>query len=221
MTDFARHYAEAPTELLIELQGERDTLSEEARQALDAELARRGEAIKTVKADLARTAEQQAMARPPLGLLLILLALSMFLGPIVNAISMIAQFGMTAAETPGIDRLPEWRMNQIISAIIWLLGAGLSLAGGLRLVRGRDPSVVPFLIIVVWLTRSGLDLVDILAGYLTWRSRGVSIGAAFSHSSGQLAADTLIAVLWTLYLLRSSRVQARYGGATAALAKAF
>jgi len=98
----------------------------------------------------------------------------------------------------------NWLINTSTFWIIFLIVAALSIYGGLRLWRDRNPGAVRTAIVILWIY-SPVAAVDLLIarvyleGRVPWPNAVITIGM-----------NLAIAAVWTAYLKRSRRVRNTY-----------
>jgi hypothetical protein len=202
MTDFAQVYASAPDALLIDLHQDLDSLESEARSALLAEIARRGDAVTmaAINANLA------ALVKPPArGFWLNLLAFILIVFPFLSGLIVFGKRATQERDVPALAENSQWQTYGTELGLLWLLCAVACVLSGAAILRGGQST--PRLVIwVLWLTGPGAKLLAPAIVYLIWGARAVDTGAA----AGFVIGSAVFALLWTLYLLRSKHVEAYF-----------
>ncbi len=137
------------------------------------------------------------------GWLAFLIVWMVVLRPLAGII-LLNQMQTESLENPAILENGNRLVNPSTFWIIFLIAAALSVYAGLRLWREHSPGAVKVAIVTLWIysTAAAADLL-IARAYL----EGV---VSWANVATTAASNLAIAMVWTLYLLRSRRVRNTY-----------
>lgn len=144
-------------------------------------------------------------------LLLLVIGLAI-LGPLSGLGRTVREFEEVEKNYPGL--LESSRYLQFKQISWWIVAAtsAISISAGIRLWKVFDWSSVRFGILSLWVVGPGGGLGSIIAAFSFFGSEGVAKAAP--PLLQQLFIPVLGAGVWSLYLLRSTRVRNTYGGHT-------
>ena len=140
------------------------------------------------------------------GWLLLLVVGLMFLGPLMGAGRINADFMMAESQYPNIKELDAWLLYKSATWWSFLVVACLSIYAGFGLAKGRNPTVVKKAKILLWVAGPAASVVMGIFLPLVIFGKIESDPQFF----GAFIGSVLAAVIWTAYLSRSRRVKATY-----------
>lgn len=144
------------------------------------------------------------------GWLLLLVTGLMFLGPVMGAGRINADFMSVEDQYPNLKTVTEWGTYKSATWWTFLLVCCLSFYAGLGLVKERSMSAVKRAKIILW-------VIGPLASLILGAILPVLIFRRFEPDPqfvGGMIASIIAAAIWTAYLSKSKRVKATYGFTT-------
>ena len=141
------------------------------------------------------------------GWLLLLVIGLMFLGPLMGAGRINADFMSVENQYPTLKSVAEWGTYKSATWWTFLIVCCLSFYAGLGLVRERNISAVKRAKIILWVIGPLASL--ILGVFLPVLIFGKS--EPDPQFVGSMIASIMAAAIWTAYLSKSKRVKATYG----------
>ena len=142
----------------------------------------------------------------PHGWLALLIAGLVFFGPLVGMGQISGDLYQTESQYPQLLNVPAWGSYKTLTWAVFIVAVALSVVAGVRLLRTRKRSAVSFAIAALWLSGpvAAIIMVFILPAVL-FGSADIS-----SETMTGMMKPFFGAIIWTAYLLRSTRVKARY-----------
>lgn len=139
---------------------------------------------------------------------LLILGLAIF-GPLLAVGQTLQNIEATEKLYPNLVSVPAWVSYKSASWAVIAASCAISIAAGLRLWRGRDPSCVALAMCALWIRGPVTILADSL---VTQSFLDFGVGEYFSDPKtiGTLIGATLTAAVWSLYLRNSRRVRNTY-----------
>lgn len=130
------------------------------------------------------------------------------LGPLVSCGQNAEEIAKAEAENPSLMSSDSWEAFVTYSNWALLLTLTITFSAGYRLWKIHAPQSVRFAILAMWIATPVSILLQMVAAYF-------SVGtAALSSAGGEILSgvirDWIVALVWTLYLLRSKRVKNTY-----------
>jgi hypothetical protein len=158
MADFARVYASAPDELLIDLHKDLDSLEPEARAALLAEIKRRGDAftMAAINANLATILEP-----PSRGFWLNLLAVLLIVLPFISGLMLLGERTLQVSKVPALATNAQWQTYGYAFGVLWVLSTIACVLSGAAIIHSNRPSTPSRVIWVLWLAGPGIKLLSV------------------------------------------------------------
>lgn len=141
------------------------------------------------------------------GWLLLLVIGLMFLGPLMGAGRINADFMSVEDQYPNLKSVAEWGTYKSATWWTFLIVCCLSFYAGLGLVRERNITAVKRAKIILWVIGPLASL--ILGVFLPVLIFGKS--EPDPQFVGSMIASIIAAAIWTAYLSKSQRVKATYG----------
>jgi hypothetical protein len=144
------------------------------------------------------------------GWLLLLILGLVFLGPLLGAGRINADFMGAESQFPNLKAVDSWATLKLATWLVFLPVSCLSVYAGYGLLKQRDLSVVRRAQIILWVIGPIASL--IIGGLLPIAIFG-EVGANpqfIGGFVGSFVASVIVASLWTAYLSRSKRVKATY-----------
>ncbi|MBU4525139.1 MAG: DUF2569 domain-containing protein [Desulfomicrobium sp.] len=141
------------------------------------------------------------------GWLLLLVMGLMFLGPLIGAGRINADFMSVEDKYPNLQSVAQWGTYKSATWWTFLLACCLSFYAGLGLVKERSISAVKRAKIILW-------IIGPLASIILGLFLPILIFGKFEPSSQfveSMIATIIAAATWTAYLSKSKRVKATYG----------
>lgn len=145
------------------------------------------------------------------GWLLLLIAGMIAIGPLLGAVRINAEIFMAEHQYPEITGLDDWGSYKVITWILFIGFAAISVYGGWGLAQGRSWRVVDRAKAILWATGPGASVV---LGLLVPAAIFGGAGALDGQVVGGLIGSVIAATIWTLYLSRSKRVRNTYSKAS-------
>ena len=135
------------------------------------------------------------------------------LRPLLGAGLIIADHTAAERETPVVVGVPAWSNYKAASWSGFLATAAISIYAGWGLLKGRNRSVVRRAIGALWVAGPvGQVLVMIVVPLLTLGAfENSDISRFIRASAWPLIRSTIVASVWTAYLMKSGRVRSTYG----------
>ncbi|MCL4844907.1 MAG: DUF2569 family protein [Acidobacteria bacterium] len=146
------------------------------------------------------------------GWLLLLTLGLVFLGPLLGAGRINADFMAAESQFPNLKTVDAWATLKQATWLVYLPISCLSVYAGYGLLKRRNRSVVRRAQLALWVIG---PLATVVIGLVLPRAI-VGDADAGPEFIGGLIASALVASVWTAYLSRSKRVNATYGAADTA-----
>jgi len=157
------------------------------------------------------------------GFLALLVAGLMVFGPLLSVLMAFGEMRRTEETFPHIVGTSAWSSFNTIAWTSLSVQVALTFSAGLMLSNIFRPSSVRFTIFVLWFSGIGLTLISMA---FVASIPGIDGGALAGEIAKGLVQGTIVAGVWTAYLLLSKRVKATYyaspeleAGSMAAMAK--
>lgn len=133
----------------------------------------------------------------------------MFLGPFIGGAHLIGQFQSVLQARPELAENSKWLSFESASWFLFWITTTIGVIAGYRLRKIHNPKSVTFAVITLWGIGPIADVVSLIIAYVVLN---LSISAAFPPQViGKILGSSLISGGWSLYLMRSKRVENTYG----------
>ena len=142
------------------------------------------------------------------GLLAFLVLSLMLIGPVSRIIGTAREFDKSKSEVSTLDEDLRWDRYEQVSWLITAICASLSFAAGYRLWKIHRRNSVHFAILALWIMMPVASVLQSLSALAIYGSEQASTMLLAMLKASLLS--TLIAGLWTGYLMLSERVQNTY-----------
>lgn len=210
---FADGYRQMPDEKLASLLAESNSLTDEARQALNDVIDERSDpaAIRATAEDKAEPPSTlQRAERPGLGFWLGFLVFGFCMAPLRAIGQTSNQFAVTEGLYPQLLEMDSWKTYKGFS---WLLVVGVVVASIIAIVaitkgtRHRDRNRV---LAALWYNALGITLLDLVATAFLFGWETLREAFADPLANTQSVVAVVFASIWSAYLTMSDRCNRRY-----------
>lgn len=140
------------------------------------------------------------------GWLLVLVVGLLFLGPLVGLVRVASDIALSEELYPSVKGLDAWENYKLATWIGFAFFVSTNIYAGYGLAKGRDPSVVSRVKVVMWIVIPAISLfMNVVLSYFFFDTAAVDA----QYIAG-LIGYFLITLFWTLYLVKSKRVRNTY-----------
>jgi hypothetical protein len=149
------------------------------------------------------------------GWLLLLSWLLSVVGPLGSAAGIAAGFTEAESANPALSAVGHWATYKMVTWVVFLGLAAVSVRAGWGLARGRTWRVVRRAKIALWIIGPVATLIlgGVLPVAVLGSVDGYDVGSLAVPLTGALLRSVILATAWTVYLSKSKRVRATYASA--------
>jgi amino acid transporter len=150
--------------------------------------------------------QQQALLKGVGGWLQFLIIALMVLGPLVTVAMTFVELSEAERLYPALQGIDAWSTAKIVTWLTVAAFCGCNMAAGYLLQTRHRRSTIPLVISLIWLAGPVMTII----GFMIVSTIVESDGSSAGELGRSLGRPIVFCTIWTIYLLRSKRVENTY-----------